>query len=209
MTSDKFKIAYIDDNDAQIRSFQRSAGQDFDVVKIPLKKNLDNVVADIFDKKVNAAVIDFDLREGNNTINYQGDDIFKKIVERVDNFPVFILTSHVNEAERQSIDINAIYDRNAENFLKRVRRQIENYQRNMKVVESEFTKLKARKKRNLKQEERMIELDTFLERSLDKRSELPKALKKTSDLKKLDELIGDTEKLIKEIKKYEKPKKSA
>lgn len=204
----KFKVAYIDDNPTQIRSFQRSAGEDFDIVKIPLKKNLDSVVSQIFDEKVNAVVIDYDLREGNNKISYQGDDIFKKVTERVDNFPAFILTSHVNEAERQSIDINAIYDREADNFLKRVKRQIENHLKNLKLVESEFTKLKSRKKRNLVQEERMIELDTFIERSLDKRSELPKTLKKTSDLKKLNELIQETDKLIKEIKKHEKQKKS-
>lgn len=209
MASDKFKIGYIDDNPTQIRSFQREAAQEFDVVKISLKKNLDTVVSDIFDQKVNAVVIDYDLREGNNKIDYQGDDIFKKVVERVDNFPAFILTSHVNEAEKQSIDMNAIYNRTADNFLKRVRRQIENYQKNLKLVESEFSKLKSRKKRNLVQEERMIELDTFIERSLDKRSELPKTLKKTSDLKKINELIQETDKLIKEIKKHEKPKKSA
>jgi hypothetical protein len=209
MPSDKFKIGYIDDNPTQVRSFQRDAGQEFDVVKIPLKKSLDTVVSDIFDQKINAVVIDYDLREGNNKINYQGDDIFKKVIERVDNFPAFILTSHVNEAEKQAIDINAIYDRDAGNFLKRVRRQIENYQKNLELVESEFSKLKSKKKRNLVQEERMIELDTLIERSLDKRSELPKTLKKTSDLKKINELIQETDKLIKEIKKHEKPKKSA
>jgi len=215
MPNNKLTVAYIDDDPVQIRAFQRSATENFEVVKIPLKKNLDDVVSEVFKKKVDALVIDYNLREGNSHINYQGDDIFKKVNEKVENFPMFILTSHVNDAERQSIDINVIYDRDKENedadkkFFKRVRRQIENYQAKIKTTEIEFNKLKARKTRNLIQEERMLELDSTIERSLNKNSQLPKSLKKTTDLKKLGELIGETEKLIEEIKKNEKKKKSS
>ena len=210
----KFKVAYIDDDPANVRVFQRFASNDFNVVKISLKKNLDSVIDDIFQEKADAVVIDYDLRELNSKINYQGSDIFEKINERLSDFPAFILTSHVGEAEDKTIDVNAIYDRNIINgqgafLLKRINRQIENYQNKIEESESELKKLRKIKKVNLAQEEKIIELDNFLERSLNKGSQLPSALKKTTDVKKLTELISETAKLISEIKKHEKGKKSS
>jgi hypothetical protein len=114
----------------------------------------------------------------------------------------------VSEAEEKFIDINVIYDRGFNDFFKRVRRQMENYQLKINDMEKEFNKLKKSKRKSLKQEERMIELDSMLERSIDKRSEFPKTLKQTADLEKLKELIEETEKLINEIKKHDKPHKT-
>jgi len=215
MAKQKFKIAYIDDDASNVRTFQRFASDNFDVVKITLKKNIDTVVNDIFKEKVNAVVIDYDLRDQNSRINYQGSDIFEKINNRLNDFPAFILTSHVGDAEEKTLDVNAIYDRdliddNQENiFLKRIRRQITNYLNKIEESESELKKLRKIKKPNLAQEEKIIELDNYLEKSLSKGSQLPNSLKKTTDIQKLSKLISETEKLIAEIKKDEKGKKSS
>ncbi len=215
MVNQKFKIAYIDDDAGNIRTFQRFVSDYFDVVKIALKKDINTVVDDIFKEKVNAVVIDYDLRDQNSRINYQGSDIFEKINARVNDFPSFILTSHVGDAEEKTLDVNAIYDRdmigdNQENILlKRIKRQITNYLNKIDESESELKKLRKIKKLNLVQEEKIIELDNYLERSLSKGSQLPNSLKKTTYLKKLSKLISETEKLISEIKKDEKNKKSS
>lgn len=215
MANQKFKIAYIDDDAGNVRTFQRFASDDFDVVKITLKKSIDTVVNDIFKEKVNAVVIDYDLRDQNSRINYQGSDIFEKINNRLNDFPAFILTSHVGDAEEKTLDVNAIYDRdliddNQENiFLKRIKRQITNYLNRVEESEAELKKLRKVKKLTLAQEEKIIELDNYLERSLSKGSQLPTSLKKTTDIKKLSKLISETEKLIAEIKKDEKSKKSS
>jgi hypothetical protein len=215
MANQKFKIAYIDDDAGNVRTFQRFASDYFDVVKITLKKDINTVVSDIFKEKVNAVVIDYDLRDQNSRINYQGSDIFEKINARLNDFPAFILTSHVGDAEEKTLDVNAIYDRdliddNQENILlKRIQRQITNYLNKIDESDSELKKLRKIKKLSLAQEEKIIELDSYLERSLSKGSQLPNSLKKTTDIKKLSQLISETEKLISEIKKDEKRKKSS
>jgi len=214
MSKKKFKVAYIDDDAGNVRIFKIFASEEFDVVAVSLKKKLSEIVDEVFDEKVDAVVIDYDLREGNSQIDYQGNDIFRKINEQVNNFPSFILTSKANKAEDHTIDVNAVYDRDVmktgetetNSFLVRLKKQIENYHSYLNDLQEELKVLKKTKRKTLFQEERIIDLDGMIERSLSRGSQIPDSLKRTSDFKKLTELVDDTNKLISEIEIYGKKK---
>ena len=70
----KYKIAFIDDEDTNIRSYKRKSHDVFDVVDIKLHTELDDTISEIIDNKIHAVIIDFDLTKKSD-INYSGADI--------------------------------------------------------------------------------------------------------------------------------------
>jgi len=210
-----FKILFIDEVDDDIRRFQRfvylhDTNKKFNVIAQIPDDNLDNFVEYILHEKFDAIISDYQLAEYKSSITYTGIDLIESILKRKENFPCFVMTSHDDMAVATSSDVNIVYIKALMNkednvritFLERVEKQIENYRAKLLADQNEFDQLIDKSKESnltASEEERLEELDTFLEKAMDKESQIPPRLKRKSTLEDLHKLIENTDLLLKNI----------
>lgn len=210
-----YKILFVDEVEDDIRRFQRyvhkkDIDKRFDVITKQPIENLDEFVEDILAENVDAIIADYQLSEYMPPITYTGVKLIEKILNKKPNFPCFVMTSHDDQAVATSSDVNIVYIKGVMNkednvkitFLERIRSQIDHYQAKIKKYQDELNQIIAHsKKKNLtaEQEERLLYLDDFIEKSTDKESKIPKQLKNKSTLNDLHKLIENTDKLLKNM----------
>ena len=162
-----------------------------------------------------AIVTDFrlsEIREGvNYTVMYNGIDLLNTVRAQRNDFPCFVITSFDDQAVNFSEDVNLVYDKiqlltSRENekvpFASRVIQQIDKYRARLKSAELELLSLLAKRKTgevNVYEEDRIIELDTILERALSVQDSVPKELKKFTNLDRLNKLIDKVDELLNRI----------
>jgi DNA-binding NarL/FixJ family response regulator len=209
------RIAYIDEQKKEIRKFQRKLEGTFDVVGMLPKEDLDDFVEDILKSGVSAVVVDHKLSEYRvdvtHPVRYDGVELVNTILEIRSEFPCFVLTSFDEEAIQESKDVNLIYPKDSldmkvgeTTFPEKVRVQIEHYQARLKNWSDEFDSLVKKaetKKLTEAEEQRLLELDSFLEAALNKKTSVAATSKQQSGMTKLSKLIKSTDQLIKELRK--------
>lgn len=180
----------------------------------------------IVESKPDAVLTDYSLNEYKNDlasvydVEYHGGDVAKGIHAMWQGFPVFITTSLGDDAANDGADVKIIYekyrsfndgqndttelseDKQHLSFADKLYYEVKGYKKIFDDATNEFDLLIAKQNDSdivlsLQEEERLIELDDFFEKSLDKKSKLPKHLKGTTNTSKLEQLIALTEKLIK------------
>ena len=216
-----YKIIFIDECQDDIDDFlDYVEGQEkFTVISKFPTKNIDDLVDDIFSQHIDAVVTDFLLNEIKENISYNvpytGVDLVDKIRARKKDFPCFVITSFDDDAVKESYDVNLVYVKDIlhgleeksevkSNFIDRIFTQIEHYKARIKDAGKELEKLieKSRKQSlNAKEEDRLTELDDFLEKAIDKPSNIPARLKKQSTLNDLHKLIENTDELLRQLDK--------
>jgi len=204
----KYKVAYIDEVDADIRRFQRFARNYFEVIRIKPKPDMEETANEIFNNHVDAVIADFDLSEQDETIHYHGAALVSRILEQREMFPVFILTSYEDDAVSEGEDVNIVYEKsemaNGEKFLERVKTQIEKYYHKLNEFENRLLFLiEQSRNRQLDaiEEEEIIKLDALVEKALDKRTPIPDKIRKGEDAGELSELLKKVDELTKKMEK--------
>jgi len=211
----KHKIVYVDEESKEIRVFQRKFSNDFEVIGLLPKKELDVLIEAIFDSGANAVVTDFKLAEYRTDVKYpvpyDGANLVQAIREIRQGFPCFILTSFDGDAIKESEDVNLIYPKDAldqqignTTLQEKVRVQIEHYNALIKQSSVDFhllTEKAARGSLTEKDEARLVELDSLLERAYNAKGAVPKAAKQAAGIEKLGELLKSTDELIQELRK--------
>lgn len=213
----KYRVGFIDDEREMIMSLQRkNNGKKFcvnncdveiEIIEIPLHSGVDEIIEEINDSKVTAVLVDYLLSNSRSEIHFDGVDIVNKIEEYRMNFPTFILTAQSEEAENCMVDLNKIYTK--EDYIKdphllnkRIVRQIENHKKRIEEAEKELVDLISRKEKlGVKEENKMMELDAFLEKSYSSNGKIPDILKENKSITMMRELIDAAEDLLKEVKK--------
>lgn len=213
-----YKVLFVDEEIAQQDLFIRHFKSIFPDIKpsceLPLG-SLDAMVDKIWALCPDAIITDFQLNEIKEdiqyTVKYNGIELLKAVRKRRAYFPCFVMTSFDDEAVNVSDDVNLVYGKSQlwtthENekvsFAARVIQQIDKYRARVKNAELELSSLLAKRKTedvNVYDEDRIIELDTFLERALDGQDSVPKELKKFTNLDRLNKLIGKVDELLSRI----------
>lgn len=204
----KFKIAYIDEDQSDIRRFQRFSYNFFEVVPIIPKDSIEETCNEIIESHVDAIVSDFEFAEQISTIHYDGTDLVSLFLKKREGFPVFILTSYEDDAISKGEDVNIIYEKKemdeGEQFLERVKAQIEKYKHKLETDEKRLLELIAEsKKRKLDALERdeLAELDSKIEKALDKESRISNILREDKEASELSELLNKIDELAKSLGK--------
>ena len=206
---EKYRIAYVDENPEEIRQFQRYASDDFEVVPFEPPENLKEIVDLILDNKVLALISDYNLTEYNNIARYDGVDVVREFLKFKPGFPTFVLTSYDEDAANESSDVNVVYTKKVLNqdlgipFKERIRKQIQHYLQKIESSRKELSELLKKReseKLTMQEEEKLLELDSFIEQSINAECALPKDLKVPSNADKLSEILKSTRELIEEIK---------
>ncbi|MCF8378125.1 MAG: hypothetical protein K9H49_01030 [Bacteroidales bacterium] len=211
----KFRVAYIDEVEEDIRQFQRFASDTFDIIPFLPVPDLDEMVNTILESHVQAIVVDHNLIEFDktNSINYQGNELIDKINEVMLDFPVFVLTSYDEDAIDNNDDPKIVKEKK---IMSATKEQAEIYDQGLKFkrlvvkeIEKHIRKIEAKETRLLElleisksrkltepEEEEVIRLDNFIESSLNKKSQVPSDLKTISNSERLEELLTKVDKLL-------------
>lgn len=204
----KFKIAYIDESEADTRRFQRFSFNYFDVIPIIPKDSIEDTCNEIQENHIDAIISDFDFSEQLSTVHYDGTDLVSLFLKKREGFPVFILTSYEDDAISKGEDVNIIYEKKemdeGETFLLRVKAQIEKYKHKLETDEARLLELIAEsKKRRLNDLERqeISDLDSKIEKALDKESQIPNILRNDSEASELSELLRKVDELATKLGK--------
>lgn len=204
----KFKIAYIDEDQSDIRRFQRFSYNFFEVVPIIPKDSIEETCNEILESHVDAIVSDFEFTEQISTVHYDGTDLVSLFLKKREGFPVFILTSYEDDAISKGEDVNIIYEKKemdeGEQFLERVKAQIEKYKHKLETNEKRLLGLIAEsKKRKLDalEREELAELDSKIEKALDKESRISNILREDKEASELSELLKKVDELAKSLGK--------
>jgi predicted Zn-dependent protease with MMP-like domain len=202
----KFKVAYIDEDESDIRRFQRFADDFFNVIPLIPDREIENTVFSIFEHNVDAIIADFELSEQNVSIHYNGAELIRFVLEEREHFPVFILTSYEEDAVSQGDDVNIVYEKNimndGETFLTKVKSQIEKYIHRLDEAENRILELTEKSKTvtlDVFEEEELFKLDAMIEKAFDKKSKIPEHLRKANDSDELIELLKKVDDLTKKI----------
>jgi hypothetical protein len=206
---EKFRVAYIDESDEDIRKFQFFADNYFEIVPFKPIPNIEELVVEILQSGVDALVIDFDLKEEDASIKYNGADLVNAYTERREGFPVFILTSYDEQAIEKGDDVNIVYEKKEmyeknEKFLEKIFQQIKKYHKRIEEAEEELLRLvqlRKESKATLDDEKEILRLDHFIESSLDKQSSVPQEFKELSNAQRLSEILSKVDELLNKVEK--------
>ncbi|MCT6590822.1 hypothetical protein N3553_13145 [Pantoea dispersa] len=218
-----YKILFIDEEKEAIEDFkdyvdETPTSKNIEVLNEYPLKEIDEMISLIIKLNPDAIITDFMLNEHKTDIkygvSYNGIELVKRIMAIREGFPCFVMTSFDDDAVKQSDDVNLVYIKDIlhsekdtkvkANFLEKVVNQISHYQSKIHSVEVELKKLiKLRDtgKAGIVDEERIIELDTFLERAIDKKSTIPKEYKKLSNTQRLESILNKVDNILSKVNK--------
>lgn len=218
-----YKILFIDEEKDTLEDFEEFV-EDFPsrvelkpLTSFPLASK-DEMIEHIIKLAPDALVVDFRLNEMKNDIKYNvpynGVDLVKEYQSIRNNFPCFVLTALDDEAIDQSEDVNIVYIKNIlynkeegnakAKFLDRVLGQIEHYKsriENAKIELAKLVSLRKAGKADINIENKIIELDDFLEKSIDAKNSMPSEFKTLSNSNRLDSILNKVDELLKKIDK--------
>ncbi|SDD30054.1 response regulator [Williamwhitmania taraxaci] len=218
-----YKILFIDEEKETLDDFEEfvekfpSRVELVPLTALPLASK-EEMIEYIIKLAPDALVVDFRLNEMKNDIKYNipynGVDLVEEYQSIRNHFPCFVLTALDDEAVNQSEDVNIVYiknilykkeDENAKaKFLDRVLGQIEHYKSRIEDAKKELDELvNLRKTGNadIDIENRIIELDDFLEKSIDAKNSIPSEYKSLSNSNRLDSILNKVDELLRKIDK--------
>jgi len=218
-----YKILFIDEEKETLEDFEEfvekfpSRVELIPLTALPLASK-EEMIEYIFKLAPDALVTDFRLNEMKRDITYNipynGVDLVEEFQSIRNHFPCFVLTALDDEAVNKSDDVNIVYiknilykkeDENAKaKFLDRVLGQIEHYKSRIENAKNELDELLSIRKAGKADiiiENKIIELDDFLEKSIDAKNSIPSEFKTLSNSNRLDNILNKVDELLKKIDK--------
>lgn len=221
MTTIMYKILFIDEEKDTLEDFEEfvekfsSRVELIPLTALPLPTK-EEMVEHIIKLAPDALVTDFRLNEMKNDVSYNipynGVDLVEEFQSIRNHFPCFVLTALDDEAVNESDDVNIVYVKNIlynkeegnakAKFLDRVLGQIEHYKSRIEKAKSELSELVNLRnigKADINIENRIIELDDFLEKSIDAKNSIPKEFKTLSNSNRLDSILNKVDEILLKI----------
>ena len=218
-----YKILFIDEETDAIEDFKDYADETTTSEKIEIidefpKSTLEEMINVIIKLNPDAVITDFMLNEKKTSINYgveyNGIQLVKEFLSIRDGFPCFVMTSLDDDAVKESDDVNIVYvkdilhsEKNSKvkaSFLEKVVTQISHYRARIDSYEKELKNLMTRREKGeatIIDENRIIELDHFLEQSVDRKSSVPQEFKELSNTKRLEEILLKVDNILSKVNK--------
>ena len=210
----KYKILFIDEEKRQQDEFADFMDHYQDRVELiccyPLSTLVDTI-AMIDELHPDAIVSDFKLNDIKDDIKYNvsfdGSELMDAYLDERPGFPCFVLTSFDDEAIYRSHDLNIVYLKrdlhpskdDKITFADRIIQKIVSYHAEISNAQGRLNDLMELRRNNQatsKDEQELIELDSFLERSLGQKTQVPAGMKELSNMNRLNELIGKADAIL-------------
>lgn len=166
-------------------------------IEINLVNSIPNMINDIIDKHIDCLLIDYKF-SSYAIINFSGIDLAKAIYENLYEFPIFILTSYEDDLfikelfnAYQVFDFDRYINESSErvelNF--KIIEQINKYKKECEEWERELLSLLPKSGESPDIDERILDLDSKLEKRINGKSSLPASTKKDLSTGRVDSLI--------------------
>lgn len=173
-------------------------------VELILNDSLNDMVEIIYTSKLDALIVDYNL-SSQQKISYTGIELVTATQEKLFEFPIFVLTSYQDDLFlKECFDVYQVFD-----FERYIEDQDERIELNSKIVEQikkyrssivrwkdELSTLLSQIGTNHKIDERIIELDTKIEKSIDGVSALSEKMKEDLGINRIQTLIDKIDQLI-------------
>lgn len=191
------------DEDGQPRK-EKYANYELIPIELPLAETIDDMVESIIESGVDAVIVDYKL-SSQQLVSYSGVSLAKALNERLWKFPVFVLTTYQDDLfEHELFDSYLVFDfdRYIEDDDERVElnlkliEQVKKYHSEMEDCRLELENLLPRAGESASVDERILELDSQLERSIYGKAAISVPVKKDFAAEKINELISKIESLI-------------
>lgn len=211
----KYMVMFIDEESTQHEDFEDHFEEYWPEAKVICvfpSPTLNEMMEEIEQHQPNAIVVDFQLNDKKTDVDYNvcynGIELLKEIQAQKFDFPCFVLTSYDDDAVADSDDVNFVYikknlhfssDEGKVSFAQRVKSQIDKYLARIENAKAELSVLLEKRKSgkaNVKDEGRIIELDSFLEKTMDATGAIPDEMKHLSNMERLNSLIDKVNQLI-------------
>jgi len=191
------------DDEGQIRNM-KYAPYSLSPIEIPLLSAEEDMINAIIESRIDAIIVDYKL-SSQQAIAYTGVSIAQKLSERLCGFPIFILTSYQDDLfVRESFDAYQVFEfaRYIGEPLERIElnikiiEQIEKYNREKLSWEEELKTLLPHTGESASIDERILMLDSKLEKAIEGKSFLTEKLKRELTFDKVQSLIEKIDKII-------------
>ncbi|WP_276682548.1 hypothetical protein [Empedobacter brevis] len=217
-----YKLLYIDEDQEQIENFlnyidDTNTNNIFEVItQLPLE-DMEGMIHKILKINPHVIVSDFLLNENIGALGYNvpynGVELVEEFLTIRHKFPCFVLTAKDQDAVSDSEDVNLVYTKSLMTteiedtkakvkFTDRLVKQIEHYQSRIMEAQKELQELLEIRKRgnaDYKIENRIIELDDILEKSIDATHSIPSEFKAFSNTQRLDSILNKVDELLKKL----------
>lgn len=213
-----YKILFIDEEKGQREEFEDYMDRFEDkaeAICIYPSNSLEKTIEEINDHHPDAIISDYKLNEIKENIKYNvpfnGSELMDAYLNEWPGFPCFVLTSFDDLAVNNSADVNIIYvKKNVFNepedvkvpFAERIFHQIEHYRKRIADAQAEINILIEKRRSgeaSAAEEQKLIDLDTFIEHSLGKSTSVPKNMKELSNTSRLNDLINKVDELLSKV----------
>lgn len=175
-------------------------------IEFKLESTQDEMVHKVYETRPDALIIDYKLSSQEN-IAYSGISLAEAIDKKLHDFPIFILTSFQDDVySRECFDVYQVFD-----FARYIGDQNERLEVNSKIVEQirKYNRMILQWKSELKEliplkgtsviiDDRILQLDTWIENSIDGASALSPKMKRDLGSNHIQELIAKIDSIINE-----------
>lgn len=217
-----YKLLYIDEDQDQIDNFlnyidDTNTNNIFKVIpQLPLGDK-EEMIEKILKINPDVIVSDFLLNENIGAIGYNvpynGVELVEDFLSIRYKFPCFVLTAKDQDAVSDSEDVNLVYTKSLMTseiedtkakvkFTDRLVKQIEHYRsriENAQIELLELIKIRKSGNANFEIEARIIELDDFLEKSIDAQNIIPSEFKTYSNSERMNTMLEKVDELLKKL----------
>lgn len=97
MSSNKYKIGYLDEDEIWMALVRNKLSPYFDVNLIGIPIPLEEIWGFIIEKELDALIVDFQLFDSGK-VSYDGGGVVEEITRHNQHFPIIVLTAHENSA---------------------------------------------------------------------------------------------------------------
>jgi hypothetical protein len=209
----KYRIGYIDEEQTQVKKYQRKLRAYFDVSGYDITKGMELVelLKMIYDSEIDLLLVDYLLKE-KGVLTFNGDEIIRAYENIRPRFPVLIFTNREAQAFPHVDNPNIIIEKdlaqdNVKKFVDIVKKNIKIYKNYIQVRKDNINRLlELGEKKGLNATEKNLLLENQLElKNLDKLSmEVPYQLLNDNKVEALSKTRKDAEKYLNSLIKKNK-----
>lgn len=209
------RLGYLDENKGNRNTFFRVFKKDFEVIMLDDNTKLtsaDSVLDEIDRLELDVLAVDFRLADG-GWVSFNGDEVVKKIWEKRRYYPVFMLTSYVNNALEKMDNVFLVNDKdslsNNESITllkKQISSSVETYHRIIKEKEEQLKLLVEKQKSKVltdKEEKDLLALNVEMNNIDPESNPISPDMMQTKSITDLHEMVDLARTLLKSIKEGE------
>ncbi len=206
------RLGYLDEDKGNRNTFFRVFKKDFEVIMLEDNSKLlsvDMVLAEIENLKLDVLAVDFRLADS-GWVPFNGDEVVKAIWDKRRYFPVFMLTSYVNNALEKMENVFLVNDKDGlsdstmvVHLKKQISSSVDTYHRIIDEKNKRLRELVEAQKSgqmNGEEEKELLKLNIELNYMDPNSNPLTPDMMQTSSVKELHELVDLTRNLVKSIK---------